>query len=239
MRQFLLELGLTPNEVTVYEMLLREGASLAGRITQQTGIHRRNVYDCLERLHKKGLVGFVKENNRRVYAASDPHILRERLEQQRRELDSLLPTMLAQYQALHEKRETLFFRGPQGIKQVLQDQLARGSEVLVLATTTAVEDVITHFFPRYQLSRKEQHIPTRMLFDETHRSHRTALRKLPLCTVRFAPDINRSPLAQYIYGDTVALIVYSKQPIAILIRQADIAQGFRENFEALWRASKP
>ena len=64
-KTLLSELGLTENESTVYEMLLRDGPSLAGKITQKTGIHRRNVYDCLERLNKKGLVGFVKENNRK------------------------------------------------------------------------------------------------------------------------------------------------------------------------------
>ena len=239
MDRFLRELGLTNNEMRVYKMLLSEGASLAGKITQKTGIHRRNVYDCLERLIQKGLVGYFKENNRKLYSSTDPTLLRDKLKAQQDDLDQALPAMLAAYNAMHEKKETLFFRGAAGIKQVLQDQLLEKKEILVLATSVDVSEVVKHFFARYQITRKEQKIPTRMLFDSQKRAAWTKLnKKLPLCTVKFLEEVNKSPMSQYIYGDNVALIVWGVDPIAILIRQKDIAQGFRDNFEALWRHAK-
>ena len=239
MKQLLEQLGLTKNEITVYTMLLREGTSLAGKITQKTGIHRRNVYDCLERLLQKGLIGYIKENNRKAYTITDPASLRDRLAQQQRDLESALPTMLALYTQQSEKRETLFFRGAAGIKQVLQDQLSVAEEILVLATSADPSDVVKHYFPKYQLLRKERSIRTRMLFDTSHKASWTKLKqKLPLSRIRFLAGVNRSPLAQYVYGDTVALIVWGADPIAIVIRQRDVAQGFRDNFETLWKQAK-
>ena len=54
------ELGLTQNEIKIYLALLDIGESLAGTIAENSGIHRRNVYDSLERLIKKG---FVSKNH--------------------------------------------------------------------------------------------------------------------------------------------------------------------------------
>lgn len=239
MREMLQELGLTKNEIRVYEMLLSDGSSLAGKITQKTGIHRRNVYDCLERLLQKGLVGYIKENNRKAYTVTDPESLRDRMAQQQRDLERALPAMLAAYAQQSEKRETLFFRGASGIKQVLQDQISVGKEILVLATSVDPSAAVKHFFPKYQLLRKERSIPTRMLFDANDRASWTKLKqKLPLSRIRFLAGVNRSPLAQYVYGDAVALIVYGIDPIAIVIRQRDVAQGFRDNFETLWKQAK-
>jgi sugar-specific transcriptional regulator TrmB len=238
MYQFLEGLGLTKNEIAVYRILLSDGASLAGKITQKTGIHRRNVYDCLERLIQKGLVGYMKENNRKLYHVTNPQSIQDRLEQQRQEVAAVLPTMLAQFHATQEKKETLFFRGSAGIRQVMEDQLASRSEVLVLATSADVSEVVKYFFPKYQLLRKERKIPTRMLFDEHVRGTDKRITRLPLATIRYIPELNRSPMAQYIYGDTVAIVVWSHDPIAILIRQKDIAQGFRDNFELLWKIGK-
>ncbi len=239
MRELLADLGLTENEIAIYQMLLRDGASLAGKITQRTGIHRRNVYDCLERLVQKGLVAYIKENNQKVYSITNPKRIHEQFLARTRELEQILPAMQAQFNATHEKRETLFFRGAAGIKQVLQDQLSQKNEILVLATSVDVSDVIKHFFPKYQLLRAEANISTRMLFDARDRTQWNKLqRKLPIAKVRFAPDINHSAMSQYIYGDSVALIVWGADPIAILIRQKDIAKGFKNNFEFLWKMAK-
>ena len=61
--ELLAEFGLTRNEIRVYLTLLKMGSALAGEITEKTGIHRRNIYDSLERLQEKGLVSFVIINN--------------------------------------------------------------------------------------------------------------------------------------------------------------------------------
>ena len=67
--EILEEFGLTKNEVKIYLTLLKMGRALAGEITEKSGIHRRNVYDSIERLMKKGLVSFIIQNNRKYFRA--------------------------------------------------------------------------------------------------------------------------------------------------------------------------
>ena len=48
-------LGLSKNEARIYETLLKEGESPVGFLAVKSGVHRRNVYDTLNRLIEKGL----------------------------------------------------------------------------------------------------------------------------------------------------------------------------------------
>lgn len=239
MRHLLEEQGLTPHEVTVYEALLSHGALLAGEITRITGIHRRNVYDCLERLVHKGLAGYILENNRKRFSLTDPGLILERLREQEREWEKILPELRARQQKGREQT-TLFFRGKQGIRLVLEDQIAQGKEILVNATSVGVSEILRYFFPKYHLLRKERGIGTRMLFDAGYKSKENLakLRELPLAKVRFLAQFNTSPMSQYVYGENVAILVWGEQPVAILIRQEEIAAGFKASFELLWKMAE-
>ena len=72
--EILKEAGLTHNEALVYKALLELGPSLAGQISRKTGLHRRTVYDVTEMLIKKGVIGYILKNNRRLFEASSPKI---------------------------------------------------------------------------------------------------------------------------------------------------------------------
>lgn len=240
MRDLLEQFGLTSLEIKVYKALLNFGANSAGDIAQKSGIHRRNVYDALQRLAQKGLVGYIKENNIKVYSITNPEYLQLRLERQEKELTKIMPELMAKFNRVTEKKETLFFRGKSGLKQVFDDQIQKGQEVLVNATTSSVSQVLKYFFPKYQQLRKENNIRTRMIFDKSYKTRQNSglITKLPLCKVKYVKDFNKSPMSQYIYGDNVAIVVWSDNPIAILIRQKEIAKGFRENFELVWKLGK-
>ena len=45
-------------------------------------------------------------------------------------------------------------------------------------------------------------------------------------------------MSTYIYGDNVSLVVWTNEPIAILIRQKEFADGFRNYFNLLWNIRK-
>jgi hypothetical protein len=47
-------------------------------------------------------------------------------------------------------------------------------------------------------------------------------------------------VALRVYGDRIAVILLSEQdPIAIVIQNQTIADGYRKYFEILWQAAKP
>jgi len=237
MDDILTDLGLTVLEIKIYKLLLYDGPNLAGRISRKTGIHRRNVYDALERLIQKGLVSYIKENNKNKYVANDPEIVLDKLKAKEKDWQQLIPELHKYMNNWGEKKETLFFRGINGIKHVFLDQIEIGKEILVHATNADVDAVVKYFFPRYQLLRKENKIPTRMIFDTGYKKNKNidVINSLPLCKIKFLRHFNTSLTSQYIYGDNIALVVWTHEPFAILIRHKEISQGFRERFELLWK----
>ena len=53
--KILKEIGLTDTEIKIYLALLSLGATSAGKIVEDTGIYRKNLYDALNKLIEKGL----------------------------------------------------------------------------------------------------------------------------------------------------------------------------------------
>src|SRR3989344_8340889 len=101
MHNVLGEFGLTENESKVYLTVLESGSALAGEITVKTGIHRRNVYDSIERLIKKGLMGYITINNKKYFKATNPrHFFalldheREEIKNKEKILNNMLPKLL-------------------------------------------------------------------------------------------------------------------------------------------------
>ena len=64
--------GLTRNEARVYVELLKTGSAIAKDITRITNMHRTSVYNCLQRLHKKGLVSIAAHSKKTFFEAVDP-----------------------------------------------------------------------------------------------------------------------------------------------------------------------
>ena len=63
-KDLLKSIGLTDIEIEVYLAIIDLGSCLAGEIARKTGIHRRTVYDAINRLIEKGLVSYIKTYNR-------------------------------------------------------------------------------------------------------------------------------------------------------------------------------
>jgi len=234
-KAILQEMGLTESEANVYLALLELGPSLAGRITRKTGIHRRNVYDITERLIKKGLVGYIVKNNRRFFEAVNPEKFKDILKQKESELDDVLPGLKELYESAKEKQETIFYKGREGLKAVFQEQISEVSkekEVLILGASKSAFEILPFYFKWYDIERVKKKIKARIIASED------LGKKIPLSEVRYIPQKYANPLAINIYGDKVAIVLWKKEPIAIVIKEKEVADAYRKYFELMWAGAK-
>ena len=118
MKNILHDIGLTDVEAKVYLALLKNGSSLAGKISRDTGVHRRTVYDAIERLIEKGLVSYIRTNNRKYFEAVHPRRLLEILKERETDVVDMLPELEAQFKFVKEKKETVFFRGKKAMQTI-------------------------------------------------------------------------------------------------------------------------
>ena len=230
--KFLEDIGLNRTEAKVYLALIEAGPSRAGFITRKAGVHRRNVYDAIEMLIQKGLVSYIKENNIRLYSAVEPSRLLEITKEKEQNVKSILPELESKFNFIHSKNETVFYRGKQALKSIFDDQINEGKEVLVIGASPNAKDIVKYYFPRYDNERKRKNIKVKAIF-----TGKTDY-KIPLSEIKYLPKEFNSPSATNIYGNKVAIILWTEEPIAILINQKEIADSYRHYFELLWKTAK-
>jgi len=236
--EILTEIGLTAIETKVYLTLLDIGTSLAGNIAQKSGIHRRTVYDALERLIEKGLVTYIKMNNRQYYKAVHPSRLKDILKEKEDIISKIIPELEARYNSLQEKEETLFFKGREGLKAVFEDMIKTRAEILVLGASPDAYNILKYYFFKFDAERKKNKISTKLIFTEKARGIKE-LHKVPLAKIKSLPNSFDNPMAINIYGNNVAIVLWrSENPFAILIRDKVIANSYKKHFELMWRIAK-
>ena len=233
MKSELHEAGLTVNESKVYTTLLELGPSHAGLISRKNGLHRRVVYDTIEMLIQKGLIGYITHNNVKLFQCVHPHRLVELLQEKEQRIENIMPQMIDLFTKTKEKEETNFYTGKNGLKTVFEDQIGTGKEILILGASPAAYELLELYFHWFDKRRIEKKIPTRIIF------HQGTIPQIPLSEIRHLPQKYSSPLAVNIYGNKVALILWNKEkPLAITIKNKEIAEGYRKYFELMWRVAK-
>jgi len=227
--------GLTDNEAKIYSALLEMGPRPAGTISRKTGLHRRVVYDATDRLAKKGLIGYIIENGKKIFSASNPKRLLEIVREKENEVNDVLPYMLSMFNSGKEKQreDTLFFKGKDGLKSIFEDQLSERQEILIIGASEVAYEGLKYYFHWFDKKRLKEKIKAKIIFNkEVGGKHP----KIPLSEIRYLPEKYSSPVAVNIYGDKVAIILWNKDnPFAILIKQKEIADGYRKHFELIWK----
>ena len=234
--EILKQAGLTHNESIIYKTLLEMGPSLAGQISRKSGLHRRTVYDTTEMLIKKGLLGYIIKNNRRIFEAASPNVFLDIIKEQENSIKTMLPEMLLNYEKTKEKQETNFYKGKKGLKTVFEDQIETKSEILVLGASPLAYDILKFYFKWFDKQRIKHKIKTKIIFSKEPGIEKI---KIPFSEIKYLPQKYSSPLALNIYGDKVAIILWSQDnPIAIVIKNKEISQGYKKYFELMWKTAK-
>lgn len=223
--------GLTENESKVYLALIDLGPSLAGQISRKTGLHRRTVYDTTEMLIKKGLVGYILKNNRRLFQASNPKRILSIIKEKKDILEPLVKNLGEKFSKTKEKEETNFYKGKEGLKTVFEDQL-NSKEILILGASPKAYDTLKFYFHWYDKARKQKKIKARII------AHSKDIKRIPLAEIKYLSEKYENPVAVNIYGDKVAIILWASSPYAIVIKSKEISQGYRNYFEILWKIAK-
>lgn len=227
----LTQAGLTQNESKVYLALIDLGPSLAGQISRKTGMHRRTVYDTTEMLIKKGLVGYILKNNRRLFQASNPERILDIIKEKENILMPIISQLSEKFGLTKEKEETNFYKGKEGLKTVFEDQLS-SKEILILGASPKAYEILQFYFKWYDKSRKEKKIHARII------AHSRDIKHIPLAEIRYLPEKYSNPVSVNIYQDKVAIILWALVPLAIVIKNKEISEGYKSYFEVMWKIAK-
>ena len=229
------KIGLTDTEAKIYVELLSLGATSIGKIVEQTGIFRKNLYDALYKLIEKGLVTYVIENKIKVFQAKEPDNLLRYVDEKKEELEELLPELNAKALLHTPDIESEIYRGTEGIKTILKECL-KYKEVLLIGATGDVETRLPYFWPHYNKKRQKLKCKWKLLL--VHEARNKPITKSNYYEYKVLPKILSGLNVIYIYGDYVANILWLEKPIAFVIKHKVLANNYRNYFNFLWKTIK-
>ena len=238
-------LGIAKNEGKIYETLLAEGELSVGKIATRSKIHRRNVYDSLNRLIEKGLVFEIILKKESQYKAVDPNKLMEMIQEKKTILKKAMPGLESLYRSSPRKEEVYIYRGPEGWKNYMRDMLRIADEAHFIGAKGAwLDHRVKHFFPQFIKEAKKKKIKFYHLFD--HEVQTQVKEILPHVgkNYRFLPPGYSAPAAIDLFGDHVNIIsgikfggMEEEFSITVIVNQR-VADAFRLWFKLIWDLSE-
>jgi predicted DNA-binding transcriptional regulator len=235
------EFGLTEKEIRVYLKLLELGSATSGELMRALSLYSKTVYEILDRLIDKGLVSFVISSNIKHFEAENPEkfldILSEeeaQLKKREATIKEILPGLIAHRKLGREPQEATIYKGKNGLKSVFEDILKGKGEVLVFGGGGRFKATLGPYSDLWHKKRGKLGIPLRVLWNESLRSRTDYLKAFKLIRVRFLPKEFDNPAPAMIYRDKVAIMIWSENPIATLLRSSEVASTFRSYFDTLW-----
>ena len=239
--EILRDIGLSPNEAKVYEALIKVGEASVQEVSNKSGVHRRNVYDAMQKLMEKGLASEVFVKGEKNFKAINPRRLLELLKEKEEKINNVLPEMQSKYEAVEEKEEAYLYRGIEGFKSYLQDILKAGETVYFIgAKAFWLDPRLEHFLPRFQRERKKLGIKFMHLFDYEVKEKKPEILKLVGKPYKFMPKKYSSPTAVDIFGPYVVTFVgvnpgeLYEEPLMFVMKSQRLADGYRKFFQLMW-----
>ena len=240
-RETLEEIGLSMNEAKIYETLIDIGESSVPKIALKTHIHRRNVYDIIPKLLKKGLIYLIADSKESRYAAVEPNKLNDLIWEKQSKLEKILPSLNAQYKKTATEEAVYVYKGVEGFKNYLRDVLRVGKDVYFIAAKGGWFDAELQTFIQYFLKKShEKKIKYHHIFDYEVKTLAPELLQTLGKPYRFLPKKYSTTGAIDIFGDHIVTFsgltlknISEDVTLTVIINQ-ELADCYRTWFQFMW-----
>lgn len=244
------KIGLNKKEITIFISSLKYGSQPASVIAKNTEIPRPTVYDVFHSLIKKGLAHKTEKGATTYFQVLNPeNLLRyldrecdeivRKTEQQKKEIENLLPELKSLQHLKSSRPKVKFFEGKRGMKEAYEDTLTSTEDIRAYANVEEVHQALPHFFPDYYKRRAEAGISIRGIFPDNEisklREKQDAVESRESKFIdkekyNFTPELN-------VYDNKI-MIASWKEKMALLIESEEIAEFHKAIFDLLWEKIK-
>jgi len=222
-------IGFSPNEIKVYLTLNDHGSTKAGRIAKLAKMDRSSCYNALKSLLEKGLVSYVLIGKIKWFQATGPKRLLDYVKEQEEDVRTIVPELHARHKASKIEGQVRLFKGIKGIKTIFLDIARTAQNNYVFGSEGQFSDRMPEFAMQFDRLKRENHIKTRLII----RKGRKELDD-KTTTYRHFPGDVESPTVTNIYGDKIAIIIWTDEPEGIIIENKAAAEAYKSYFDFMW-----
>jgi len=228
------KLRFSPNEIKIYLALNDHGSNKAGRIAKIAKIDRSSCYNTLKSLIEKGLVSYVHIGKVRWFQVTGPKRLLEYLKEQEEDVKAILPELSSRHKASKIKGQVRMFKGLKGIKSIFMDMIRTGNNNYAFGSEGQFSERMPEFAIQFDRLKKENSIQSKMLI----RKGREEIIGSKRTDYKYLPKIAESPAVTNIYGDKIAIIIWTDEPEGIIIENEAAAKAYKSYFDFMWKHAK-
>lgn len=229
--------GLTDTEIEIYLTLLELGEATASEIALKNSLNRTFTYDRLDKLLKKGLVGYYIKDTKKYFKPAHPQqlvaILQENqqkilleLKQKETQVAHLVPTLLKLQKPKEDSPKVELYTSKKGIKTILNLILKEKKELYLYGSLSLFQKTMEHYYEIWNKQRVEMKIITKILSAD----------KIDIvnANVDYLPSEQKETTTTFTFGNKVAIILWGQVPAGILMESKEVAQSNVSFFNNLW-----
>lgn len=239
------QIGLTKAEARVYKSLLRLGEVPIASLIKDTGAHPQVVYRAIDGLEEKGLIITAIRSGKKHVRAENPDTLEEMAEKQLKDIRTILPSLQALAKAT-DNTIVRVMRGPDAVPNMrmraLQKMKAGDVFYIIGGSGTRYYEVMGKMRDTWDSQRIRKGIKKKLISFESQRDYINTIEKQKnlnkLADYRYIPGRYPVPSSTNIFGNTVAVVIWSADPIVIHIESPEVAASYRHHFNELWKIAK-
>ena len=242
------KIGFTDGETKVYLALLKLGETTITPIVLHSKVSKSKIYDILERLIAKGLVGYVSKERIKYFIANDPKMILEYLKKKeedlnatKKQVEKMLPQLSLERATLGNKKVAEIYQGFSGFKAIREElicSLKMGDEFLVLGAPKIANEKWEAELLNFHNRREAKGVSMRIIYNSNAQEFGKIREKFKLTHVKYLPNKLVSPNWIEIYKDTILFVVLLQEPITFVLRDTSLARSFRSYFDIMWKVSK-
>jgi len=237
--KILAKLGFSQNEIKVYLALNDHGSTKAGKIAKIAKIDRSSCYHSLTSLLEKGLVSYVLIGEVKWFQASGPKRLLDYIKEQEEDVKSILPELDARHKIAKIEGQVRLFKGIKGIKTIFLDMIRTGKDNYVFGSEGQFAERMPEFAVQFDRMKREKGIKTYMILREERVKGKNFYKPdLKTNITKLIPDAYESSAVTNIYGNKIAIVIWTDEPEGIVIENAAAAKAYKSYFDFMWKHTK-
>jgi sugar-specific transcriptional regulator TrmB len=253
-RSYFKKLGFEPEIADLYLALHANGPQSISQLSRNSRIERTRIYRLIDTLMESNLIEVEAHSKRGIIKAapvSNLHILITQREQELKSLQDelgLIEQVLARNSLSNPASRIQFYHGPEGIRQMLWNELKAQNEILGYSTRILEEATGKKFMERWTDEFEARKLSSRLLvnedFIESWQQGRGSIatdHKIRGMQYNLLPDsVFRLHHLCDMYDDVVAYFQWKDGEVfGVEIYNQEIATTQRQLFELLWEKSQP
>ncbi len=238
------DLGLSNKEVSVYLSLLQLGEETASRVSEIANLNRVTTYTVLKSLEEKGFCSVYIKNKVQYFKPIKPEQIISLIEERKNKVRTIIPKLKGKQKIIKEKPEVSLYEGKKGLTALLNLIIKDAkAEKLVLAygNFTKAEKLVKYQSLHWRKSRIKNKIKIKAIIDNVDKKF-LEYSKTPeyesLTEIKLLKELSNLNTYTLISKNYTAYIAEKGQLIGVLIKNKEIAEKERFNFELMWKQAE-